>query len=476
MPISDDDPGDHLLARESGLRRQLHGRQLTMIAMGGAIGTGLFLGSGLAISLAGPGVILSYILGVAVCLIMMSALTEMAVVHPTAGSFGVYAETYLSPWAGFVVRTTYCMAQVVAIGGEVTAAAIYTRFWFPNAPLWIWIALYSGALVVVNLTSVKNFGEFEYWFAMIKVAAIVFFIVLGIGYVFHGFGTPAPGLSLWTAEGGFLPHGIGGVFKAMLIVIFSFYGIEIVAVTAGEARDPRREVPRAMRSVVLRLSLFYILSIALVVAVAPWTRAGLSESPFVTVFRSVGVPYAAGLMNFVILTAALSSMNTNLYLTSRTLFSLSRSGLAPRSLGRLSRHGIPRRAILVSMVGLAAAAVLSLKYADSVYLWMFGISIFGGILVWILILATLIAFRARRRRAGLPPSPLQMPLYPWLAWAGIAALVAILVDAFFIDLAIAWYAGVPWLIFVSVVYGLFLRKRRGSKKTGVPTTPASGPV
>ena len=431
-----------------------------MIALGGAIGTGLFLGSGLAISLAGPGVILSYVLGVAVCLVMMSALTEMAVVHPTAGSFGVYAETYLSPWAGFVVRTTYWLAQVVAIGGEVTAAAIYTRFWFPHAPLWIWIALYSGALIVLNLTSVKNFGEFEYWFAMIKVAAIVLFIVLGIGYVFHGFGGPPPGLSLWTAEGGFLPHGFGGVLKAMLIVIFSFYGIEIIAVTAGEARDPGREVPRAMRSVVFRLSLFYILSIALVVAVAPWIRAGLSESPFVTVFRSVGIPYAAGLMNFVILTAALSSMNTNLYLTSRTLFSLSRSGLAPRAFGRLSSQGIPRKAILASTFGLAAAALLSLKYADSVYLWMFGISIFGGILVWILILVTLIAFRARRHRAGLPPSPLRMPLYPWLALAGIAALIAILVDAFFIDLAIAWYAGIPWLVLVSVVYGLFLRKKR----------------
>src|SRR5512137_2877514 len=360
-------PGDALLARESGLLRQLSRRQLTMIAMGGAIGTGLFLGSGLAIGLAGPGVILSYVLGVAVCLVMMSALTEMAVVHPTAGSFGVYAEMYLSPWAGFVVRTTYWLAQVVAIGGEVTAAAIYTRFWFPRAPLWIWIVLYSAALIVINLTSVKNFGEFEYWFAMIKVSAIVLFIVLGVGYVFHGFGAPAPGLSLWTAEGGFLPHGFGGVLKAMLIVIFSFYGIEIVAVTAGEARDPLREVPRAMRSVVFRLSLFYILSIALVVAVAPWTRAGLSESPFVTVFRSVGIPYAAGLMNFVILTAALSSMNTNLYLTSRTLFSLSRSGLVPQFFGRLSPQGIPRKAIFASTFGLAAAAVLSLKYANSVY-------------------------------------------------------------------------------------------------------------
>lgn len=449
---------DALLRREAGLKRQLNPRQLTMIALGGAIGTGLFLGSGLAIGLAGPGVILSYVLGVVVCLVMMSALTEMAVVHPTAGSFGVYAETYLSPWAGFVVRTTYWMAQVVAIGGEVTAAAIYTRFWFPRVPLWIWIVVYSAALIFINLTSVKNFGEFEYWFAMIKVAAIVVFIILGVGFIFGGFGGPAPGLSRWTSDGGFLPHGFGGVFKAMLIVIFSFYGIEIIAVTAGEAEDPGRAVPRAMRSVVLRLSLFYILSIALVVAVTSWTKAGLGESPFVTVFRSVGIPYAAGVMNFVILTAALSSMNTNLYLSSRMLFSLSRSGLVPEFFGRLSKHSIPRNAILLSTVGLGTAAALSLKYPDSVYLWMFGISIFGGIMVWILILITLVAFRVKRRQAGLPAGTLRMPLFPWLAWAGVAALAAILVDAFFINLAVAWYAGVPWLVLISGVY--FLRRRK----------------
>jgi AAT family amino acid transporter len=457
---------DDVLRREAGLERRLGRRQLTMIAMGGAIGTGLFLGSGLAIGLAGPGVILSYILGVAVCLVMMSALTEMAVVHPTAGSFGVYAETYLSPWSGFVVRTTYWMAQVLAIGGEVTAAAIYTRFWFPKVPLWLWVVLYSAALILVNLSSVKNFGEFEYWFAMIKVAAIVMFIVLGVGYVFGGFGGESPGLTRWTSEGGFLPHGFGGVLKAMLIVIFSFYGIEIIAVTAGEAEDPRLAVPRAMRSVVFRLSLFYIVAIALVVAVTPWTKAGLGESPFVTVFRSVGIPYAAGVMNFVILTAALSSMNTNLYLSSRMLFSLSRSGFAPPLFGRLSNHGIPRAATLISTLGLGAAAVLSVKSPDSVYLWMFGISIFGGILVWILILITLVAFRSKRRRSGLPPSPLRMPFFPWLAWAGVAALGAILVDSFFINLAVAWYAGIPWLVFVSVVYVVRRKKSKADARDG----------
>lgn len=455
----DDKEKDVLLEREAGLKRQLSRRQLTMIAIGGAIGTGLFLGSGLAVGLAGPGVIVSYILGVFVCLVMMYALSEMAVVHPTAGSFGVYAEKYVSPWAGFAIRYTYWIAQVVAIGGEVTAASIYTRFWFPNVPMVIWVILYSAVLITVNMTAVKNFGEFEYWFAMIKVSAIVIFIILGIGYVFTGYGvSQAVGFANLTAHGGFLPHGIGGIFKAMLIVIFSFYGIEIIAVTAGEAKEPEVAVPKAMKAMLLRLSMFYILAITLVVIIVPWSKAGLSESPFVTVFKAVGIPYAAGIMNFVVLTAALSSMNTNLYLTGRMLFSLSRSGFAPKIFGKLSKQGSPRNAVLISTVGLMVAAILSIKFANSVYLWLFGISIFGGIFVWILVLITLLYFRKKRIKEGFPLGKIKMPFYPWLAWLGIIALVAILFESFFIGLGIAWYAGVPWIIFITAMY--FLNKKK----------------
>ncbi|MGE5358073.1 MAG: amino acid permease [Bacteroidales bacterium] len=452
---------DRLVDRERGLKRQLTRRHMTMIAMGGAIGTGLFLGSGMAVGQAGPGVILAYIAGVGLCLIMMYALAEMAVVHPTAGSFGVYAETYLNPYAGFVVRYTYWFAQVVAVGGEVTAAGIYTRFWFPGTPLWIWVLLYSTVLVLVNLTAVRLFGEFEYWFAMIKVSAIVLFVVLGVAYVFGTVGGAAPigwRNLLNPATGGFLPHGLGGVAKAMLVVAFSFYGIEIVAVTAGEALDPEREVPRALRSMVVRLGLFYIAAMALVVAIVPWPQAGLAESPFVTVFRSLGVPSAAGLMNFVVLTAALSSMNTNLYLAGRMLFSLGRSGFAPATFGHLSPAGAPRAAILTSALGLALAALLAARFSGSAYQWLFGIAIFGGILVWIVVLVTLIAFRRTRARQGLAPGRIRMPFYPWLPVAGIIALVLILIDCFFVGLAVAWLAGAIWIAFISLAY--FARRRR----------------
>lgn len=423
-----------------------------MIAMGGAIGTGLFLGSGFAVSLAGPGVIISYCLGVCICLIMMFALTEMAVVHPSAGSFGLYAEKYVNPWAGFVARLTYWAAQCIAIGGEVVAVAIYTKFWFPDVPMWIWCVLYSIGLVLINLSSVKNFGEIEYWFAMIKVTAIVVFIILGIGYIFSGFGADPVVFTNLTANGGFLPNGISGVFKAMLIVIFSFYGVEVIAVTAGEAKNPQEAVPKAMKAMVFRLSAFYILAITLVVCIVPWNQAGLGESPFVTVFRAVGIPYAAGVMNFVVLTAALSSMNTNLYLTGRMLFSLSRGGYAPQVLGKLSKHGSPVYAVLVSTVGLLAASVISFLYEESAYMYLFGISIFGGIFVWITILFTVLKFRKKRAEEGLPPSMLPMPGFPVLPIIGIICLVLILIDCFFIGMASAWIAGIIWLSLISIIY------------------------
>src|SRR6202451_1583944 len=240
------------------LSRQLGSGQLGMIGIGGAIGTGLFLGSSLAVRIAGPGVIVSYLFGAVIALLFMGVLCEMAVAHPTAGSFGVYAELYVNAWAGFTVRYTYWAAQCIAIGGEATAIAIYCQWWFPNTPKWIWILGFSIALLYVNARSVASFGSFEYWLAMIKVVAIVLFIGFGLALL-AGFGpAPAIGLSNFTAHGGFLPAGWRGVWMAMAFVIFSYIGTEVVSVTAGEARDPKTAVPRAMRSMVARLILFYV--------------------------------------------------------------------------------------------------------------------------------------------------------------------------------------------------------------------------
>jgi len=272
--------GNAILEREAGLHRNLTPRQLSMIAIGGAIGTGLFLGSAISVKLAGPGVILSYIAAAGIALCLMWALGEMTVAHPVAGSFGVHSEMYLHPWAGFAMRYSYWLAQVIAIGSEMIAASIYCKHWFPDVPPWWWIASFSAALVYVNARSVASFGAFEYWFAMLKVVTITLFLILGAALMF-GIGPTRIGTANYMSHGGFLPNGWIGVGLGVAMAVFSYLGLEIVAVTSGEAKDPAVALPRAMRWTFARLGIFYIGGLAIVVGVVPWNQVGLGESPFV---------------------------------------------------------------------------------------------------------------------------------------------------------------------------------------------------
>lgn len=446
-----DAPHSAIIEREAGLHRSLTPRQLSMIAIGGAIGTGLFLGSAISVKLAGPGVILSYCAGALIALTVMWALAEMAVAHPVAGSFGVHAEMYLHPWAGFVVRYTYWLCQVVAIGSEVVAASIYCKLFFPDVPSWVWIAAFSAALVYVNGRSVASFGTFEYWFAMIKVVTITVFLVLGAALLF-GVGFPRIGGVHYTAHGGFLPHGWTGVWLGVAMAIFSYLGLEVVAVTSGEAARPEIAVPRAMRWTLVRLGIFYIGGLSVVVGVVQWNEVGLGESPFVRVFQTVGIPSAAAVMNFVVLTAALSSVNCNLYLTSRMIFSLARGGYAPPALGSLTRRGTPVPALLVSSAGMLAAIVLDHWFHETAYVYMLGSAFFGGIFVWIMILVTHLFFRRAASHSSNPPLRFA-PRGPWSTLAGLAALIGVLVSTWFIPgLRITLGAGLPWLAFISVCY------------------------
>src|SRR5579862_6019236 len=373
-----------------GLQRRLSQRQLTMMAIGGTIGVGLFLGSGVTIRLAGPAVILSYLLGAGIALIMAYVLAEMAVVHPVAGAFGTYAEKYLNPWAGFSVRATYGVAQIIAIGAEVTAAGIYISFWLPNVPQWIWVVLVSSALVALNSMQVNRLGEFEYWFAMIKVAAIVAFIIAGLSLIVGVGSRHAIGLANLTQHGGFFPAGWKGVWLSLTITVTSYMGVEIIAVTAGEAERPEVTIPHAMRSIVWRLILFYVLAIAIMVTMVPWNQSSgsstLSGSPFDTAFAAAHIPYAAAIMNFVVLTAALSSVNTNLYLSTRMLFSLGRGGYAPEWMGRVSSNGVPHRALLASTAGIVAAILLAIFAPKNAFLMLYGTAVAGMLFVWLVIL------------------------------------------------------------------------------------------
>lgn len=450
--------------REGGLRRGLSKAQVGMIGLGGAIGTGLFMGSGLAVGEAGPAVIVSYAIAGFVALVMVYSLSEMAVVHPTAGSFGVYAEMYLNAWAGFVVRYTYWVAEVIAIGGEAVAAGLYMQYWFPHVPVWLWAEGFCLAMLYVNTRTVGNFGTIESWLALIKVLAIVVFIILGAAEIF-GIGSTGVGFhNLTQLPGGFLPKGVAGLWAAVAIGFFSFFGIEVIAVTAGETKDPAAAIPAALRSMLLRLFLFYLLAVTVIVTVIPWTDTGatvVARSPFVTVFAHSGITAAAGIMNFVVISAALSSMNTNVYLSSRMLFSLSRGRYAPRVLGKLGKNQTPVAAIAFSGAFVLAAAAFS-AFTPDAYADLLGVALFGGILVWMIILASHLGFRRRHTAAQLP---VRMPLFPWMQYAGLAMLAAILVTlGFNPNMQIAWIYGVPWVIIVSVAYLVW----RSRSRTAVP--------
>jgi L-asparagine transporter-like permease len=454
-----------IIERESGLRRTLTARKLSMIAIGGAIGTGLFLGSGFAIGIAGPSVLVSYAIGALIALLLMGCLAEMTVSHPTTGSFGTYAEHYVGPLAGFLVRYAYWTCIVLAVGTEVTAVALYMKFWFPAVPAWLWILGFSAALITVNAFSVSIFGTVEYGFSLIKITAIVAFILLAGYLLVRGSGVQADpsvgsvGFRNYTAYGGFLPHGIGGMWVAVIMAIFSYLSIEMIAVAAGEAAQPEVAITRAFYSTVVRLILFYVLTLALMLAVLPWTQAGSAKSPFVLVMEALRVPAAGGVMNLVILIAALSAMNSQLYIATRMLFSLARAGQAPRSLGALTTSGIPFNALTVSTSGIALATVLSVIFPGRAFLMMVGISVFGAMFTWMMIFVTHFYFRRARLRDGHAEARFRMWGFPATTLLGAGLMAALLLTTAFTDaFRMTLVFGLPYLACLTLIF--FLRYRR----------------
>jgi AAT family amino acid transporter len=430
---------------------------MRMIGIGGAIGTGLFLGSGQAISTAGPAVTVAYLIGGAVAVTLAYALSRMIASHPEVAGFGGLAERYLGRGPAFAQRWWYWLAQILNIGSEALAVGIYLQLWWPALPLWVPVVLFAVLILAVNSFTVGVFGEFEYWFAMIKVVAIVVFIGVGAAAIFAGIGgQPATGLSAWTDHGGIAPHGVSGIWLAMVLVTFSYMGTEALAVAAGEARDARRDVVSATRGVVLRLLLFYVLGTAVVVSIVPWTEAAaggsVDASPFVRLFDIAGVPAAVHVMNAVVLTAALSAMNTNVYVTSRTLHGLAGSGQAPRLFGRVNGRGVPLPALLASGAGLLLAALVAAAAPERAFLSLVGLSLSGAVLTWILILATYLAYRRAER-----------PADRGLAVAVVLALVilaAVLVTMAFSDsFRVPVLSGAPLLLAVLVAYAVHARRR-----------------
>jgi L-asparagine transporter-like permease len=426
-----------------------------MVAVGGSIGTGLLLGTAAAISLAGPAVILSFVLAAFISWTVALALGELASTHPAAGSFGVYGDLYLNEWAGFICRSGYWLAIAVSIGAEMVASATYMQFWLPRVPAVGWVVVFSVLLLSTNLLNVHSFGRFEFWFAMIKVAVIAAFILLGAALLLTGRTAPQ-----YTGHGGFFPLGATAPLLAITFAIYTFGGVEFVAVASGESSSAK-EITRAVRMTFLTLTALYLGAIVILVEVMPWNRSGVTESPFVTVFRSVSFPGATHFMNFVVLTAALSGANAALYVSSRMLFSLARTGWAPRALGNLSRTGAPTNAWITSSYGILVALALERWAPARAFEYILRGAFFGMMLSWLVSLAAHISFRRNMSAARAEEIPARSPLGQWGSVIGLIVVLAAIGKTWF-DSRVNLISGITFLIGLTLAYAVLRRTRPSS--------------
>ncbi|MER5732746.1 amino acid permease [Streptomyces sp. NPDC002138] len=420
-------------------------RHLTMLGLGGVIGAGLFVGSGAGITIAGPAIVVSYLLAGALAMLVMRMLGEMSAAMPASGSFSVHAERALGRWAGFSVGWLYWFLLVVVLAVEATAAAKIANGWVPGIAQWAWVLIFMVVFTVTNLAAVRNFGEFEFWFAALKVGAIVLFLVLSTLAVFGVLPDTDPvGLANLTGQGGFAPNGFSGVVAGMLAVVFAFGGLEVVTIAAAESDDPARSVARAVRSAVWRILFFYVGSMLVIVTLLPWRSMKAGESPYVAVLDSIGIPGAGQIMNIVVFVALLSALNANLYGSSRMVFSLAERGEAPKSLLAVSGGGVPRRAVFASVAFGFVSVLLNLLWPDTVFLYM--LNAVGAVLlfVWALIAVSQLRLRPRIEREMPEKLTLRMWCFPYLTWVALAGMAAVLVLMLFDDSArpqLLWSGG-----------------------------------
>ncbi|OOG65006.1 amino acid permease [Rhodanobacter sp. B04] len=441
------------------LQRRLSPRHITFMALGMCIGAGLFLGSASTIKLAGPSVLFAYLFGGAMIFIIMRALGEMAVHDPVAGSFSTYAHKYLGPFAGYLTGWNYWILMMGVGIAESTAVGIYMKQWYPDLPQWIWtfgsVAMIGG----LNLMAVKVYGELEFWFALVKVLTVVLMILGGAAIIWLGWGNgghPVGVSNLWT-HGGWFPNGVTGMVLALPVLVFSFGGIETIGMAAAEASNPERTIPRAVNSVIWRILIFYIGALFVIMAIYPWNELGTQGSPFVTTFAKLGIPQAAGLINFVVITAALSSFNSTTFSGSRMLYSLSTKRQAPAGLQQLSRHGVPVRGVLVTMACLMLGVLLNYLVPERIFGMMMSILAFNTVWTWGMVLIAHWRFRRRQTTA----LPFQLRWWPLSSVVCLAFLAFVLVMlGYSADTRVALYVGVAWVLLLTVAYKLFGVDRR----------------
>ncbi|CAD6512419.1 proline-specific permease ProY [Candidatus Profftia tarda] len=454
------------------MKRSLNTRHINFIALGSAIGTGLFYGSAEAINMAGPSVLLSYLIGGGIIFIIMRALGEMSVHNPQASSFSCYAQDYLGPIAGYITGWTYCFEILIVAIADVTACSLYMSTWVPAVPRWIWVLSVVLIIGTLNLMKVKVFGEIEFWLSLFKVVTIIIMITVGIGIILWGIGNhghPTGIHNLWT-NGGFFSNGFTGMIMSLQLVMFSYGGIEIIGMTAIEAKNPNQSIPKAINAVPLRILLFYFTTLFVIMSIYPWNQVGTQGSPFVLTFQHIGMTGAVSLLNLVVITASLSAINSDVFGVGRMLQGMAQQGNAPKIFSKVSgRFGIPWVTVLFTLLSLLSAIYLNYIIPEKVFVVIASLATFATVWVWIMILSSHIAFRHRLNHEQI--KALDFPLRGGIftSTIGIVCLIFIVgLIGYFPDTRISLYVGILWIIIMLMGYYLFMvtppPKRNQDKK------------
>ncbi|MFI1830014.1 amino acid permease [Streptomyces sp. NPDC020412] len=453
-------PPQGTAAEDQGYHRGLGARQIQMIAIGGAIGTGLFLGAGKGISKAGPSLILAYAIAGVVIFFIMRALGELLMYRPVSGSFSEYAREFVGPFEGFATGWTYWLFWVVTGMTEVTAAAEYMTYWF-DIPQWVSALAFTIVLYLANLISVKLFGEIEFWFSMIKVTAIVGMILICVGILTLGFsdaGDTASVTLLWD-DGGFFPKGIGGTLMTLQIVMFAFLAVELVGVTAGESKDPEKNLPKAINTVPWRIAVFYVGALIMILSVVSWTTFEPGVSPFVAAFDQMGLQIGAGIVNFVVLTAALSSCNSGMYSTGRMLRDLALNSQGPKVFTKLTSRGTPLIGTTFSAGLMLIGVWINYQWPGDAFHKIVSFATISGMWAWVMILVSHIIYRSKVAKGEVPASPFKAPGAPWTSWFALAFIgMVIVLMGIDKDARISLYAAPVWALVLGVSY-LVLRAK-----------------
>ncbi len=450
--------------QQTELKKDLKIRHITMISLGGIIGAGLFVGSGSLINVAGPASIFSYVFAGLLVVLVMRMLGEMSIVNPTSGSFATYAREGLGPWAGYTIGWLYWFFWVIVIAVEAIGGANIIQYWFPSLPSWSVSLALTILLTLTNLYSVKSFGEFEYWFSLIKVVSIALFLILG-GAIIFGLipGVHSPGTTNLLHRGGFMPNGISSIFMGIAVVMFSFMGSEIVAIAAGETSHPEKAITVATNSVIYRIIIFYLGSILVLVTILPWDSHTLLKNPFVSVLNVLNIPAAGQIMNFIVLTAVLSCLNSGLYTSSRMMFAMAQNGDAPRAFSKVNKKGVPVYAILGCTAISYISVIFNYLSPDKIFLFLVNAS--GGVALLVYLVIAFSQLRLRRKYEKENPGALKikMWLFPYLTYATILVIITIFIMMPFIDSLRAQFY-LTALIAVFVVCSFFVGKNRRSTK------------